>query len=45
MGTFLIEHWSIILPTAITGMYLLRHMHQLIKQQKPEPILVPIKKD
>ena len=45
MGTILMEYWLIILPTAVTGMYLLRHMQKLIKQQKLEPVFVPIKKD
>lgn len=41
MGTFIMEHWLLILPTTLTGLYLLRLMQKLYKQKK-QPIPAPI---
>lgn len=44
MGTFIIENWLIVLPTALTGIYLLRLMQKIYKQrQKPQPVPVTIR--
>ena len=46
MGTFIIKHWLIALPTIVTGFYLLRVAQRLYAQKKerqPVPILIPQK--
>lgn len=45
MGTFILEHWLLVLPTALTGMYLLRLMQKLVKQKRqPQPAPIVIRK-
>ena len=41
MGTFIMEYWLQIVPTAITGLYLLRLMQKIV-QQKRQPKSAPI---
>jgi hypothetical protein len=43
MGTLIMKHWLIVLPTTLTGLYLLRLMIMLNKQKKalqPAPVSV-----
>lgn len=46
MGTFIMEHWLLILPTALTGLYLLRLMQKVYQQKRePGPAPIVIRKD
>jgi hypothetical protein len=46
MGTFIMEHWLLVLPTALTGLYLLRLMQKVYKQKRePSPAPIVIRKD
>ena len=45
MGIIILKYWFIVLPSAVTGLYLLQMMHQLYRQKmnravKPAPIAV-----
>ncbi len=46
MGTFIIKHWLVMLPSTVTGLYLLRLMQRLYHEKmsraaKPVPVTVP----
>jgi hypothetical protein len=46
MGTFILEHWSQVLPTALTGLYLLRLIQKVYQQKtQPKPATIIIRKD
>jgi hypothetical protein len=46
METFIIEHWLQIVPTALTGLYLLRLMQKIYRQKRqPKPAPIVIRKD
>ena len=46
MGILIVKYWLIVLPTTLTGLYLLRLMKQLSKRKEAlQPALITIRKE